>query len=180
MTATLSPPPTTTGRRRRRRGSRPSAIRDIPVRRLRHDQADYDLDRWVVPGDPIFSHFLAILSAVFPKGEEFFVASVRRHRDAVADNPVLKEQVKGFIGQEAMHSREHRRLNERLAGLGYRMARADRTIGVLVDSIYKIPPSTLPIAATAAAEHYTGLLAEAVLSDESTRTTLFGTEAVEP
>jgi len=180
MTATLSPPPTTAGRRRRRRGSRPSAIRDIPVRRLRHDQADYDLDRWVVPGDPIFSHFLAILSAVFPKGEEFFVASVRRHRDAVADDPMLKEQVKGFIGQEAMHSREHRRLNERLAGLGYRMARADRTIGVLVDSIYKIPPSTLPIAATAAAEHYTGLLAEAVLSDESTRTTLFGTEAVEP
>ncbi len=133
-----------------------------------------------MPGDPIFSHFLATLSAVFPKGEEFFVASVRRHRDAVAGDPVLRDQVKGFIGQEAMHGREHRRLNERLAAMGYRTDRADHTIGILVDAIARLPPETLPIAATAAAEHYTGLLAEAVLSDRSTRATLFGQDAVEP
>lgn len=187
MTASISARSTTTnanGKRshRRRRSDvreRPSQNRRIPVRRLRHDQAAHELGPWIVPGDPIFSHFLATLSAVFPKGEEFFVASVRRHRDAVSDLPMLKEQVKGFIGQEAMHGREHRRLNERLAKMGYRTERADRTIGILVDAIFKLPPSTIPIAATAAAEHYTGLLAEAVLSHDETRTTLFGEDAIE-
>ncbi len=159
---------------------RPSATRHIPVRRLQDRHSDHELSEWIVPGDPIFSHFLATLSAVFPKGEEFFVASVRRHRDAVADNPTLKAQVKGFIGQEAMHSREHRDINARLAKMGYRTVRADRTIGRLCDFISRIPPSTLPIAATAAAEHYTGLLGESVLSDERTRETLFGQEAVQP
>lgn len=171
-----------TPRRRRRRGelrARPSLNRKIPVRRLHHDQSAYELGPWIVPDDPIFSHFLATLSAVFPKGEEFFVASVRRHRDAVSNRPMLKEQVKGFIGQEAMHGREHRRLNDRLAEMGYRTERADRTIGVLVDAIFKLPPSTIPIAATAAAEHCTGLLAESVLAHDETRTTLFGEPAVE-
>lgn len=170
MTTTTCPP----------RQDRPSAGRRIPVRRLRDRHSDHELGEWIVPGDPIFSHFLATLSAVFPKGEEFFVASVRRHRDAVADNPTLKAQVKGFIGQEAMHSREHRDMNARLAAMGYRTERADRTIGVLVDLISRIPPSTLPIAATAAAEHYTGLLGESVLSDDRTREILFGQDAVEP
>ncbi len=168
-----------TGRDRRRR-QRPSASRHIPVRRLRHRHADFELQEWVVPGDPIFSHFLATLSAVFPKGEDFFVASVRRHRDVVADDSLLKAQVKGFTGQEAMHSREHRDLNERLAKMGYHTERADRTIGRLLDFLWKLPPRTLPIAATAAAEHYTGLLGESVLSDERTREVLFGEEAVQP
>ena len=185
MTTTVSStaPPSRARIARRRRGrsaERPSAARRIPVRRLRHDHADHDLDRWIVPGDPIFSHFLATLSAVFPNGEDFFVDAVRRHRDAVADDPVLRDQVRGFIGQEAVHGREHRRLNERLAAMGYRTERADRTIGILCDAIARVPPSTLPIAATAAAEHYTGLLAESVLSDAATRTTLFGQEALQP
>lgn len=161
------------------RAARPSAQRDLPVRRLAVPP-HVDGDDYIVPGDPIFSHFLAVLSAVFPKGEEFFVASVRRHRDAVGDDPVLKAQVKGFIGQEAMHSREHRAINEQLAEQGYATVRADHTIGVIVDRILRTPPRRLAIAATAAAEHYTGLLGEAVLGDESTRVTLFGAPAVEP
>ncbi len=175
MTATI----TARTRRARRRSTRQSAGRNIPVRRLRHDHARHELGPWIVDDDPIFSHFLATLSAVFPRGEEFFVASVRRHRDVVADDPELKEQVRGFIGQEAMHGREHRRLNQRLGELGYRTERADATIGVLVDVIARIPPSVVPIAATAAAEHYTGLLAESVLADRSTRETLFGQPAIE-
>ena len=64
------------------------------------------------------SHIIAYLSATFPEGEDFFVRSVRRHADQVTD-PVLKEQVKGFIGQEVTHSREHVALNERLQEMGY-------------------------------------------------------------
>ena len=158
---------------------RPSAQRDIPVRRFRSDAEVHD-DDWIVAGDPIFSHLLATLSAVFPNGEDFFVASVRRHRDAVADQPLLKAQVKGFIGQEAMHGREHRALNDRLAELGYHTVRADAIIQRICDRILRARPKRLAIAATAAAEHYTGLLAEVALDHEPTRRILFGQEAVEP
>ncbi|MCC6226108.1 MAG: metal-dependent hydrolase [Microthrixaceae bacterium] len=162
-----------------RNGHRPSADREIPVRRLEVTPDASGTD-WIVPGDPIFSHLLAVLSAVFPRGEDFFVASVRRHRDAIAEDPKLKAQVKGFIGQEAMHGREHRALNAQLAELGYATVRADRIIGEICDFILKLPPETLAIAVTAAAEHFTGLLGEAALGDESTRNTLFGQEAIEP
>lgn len=159
--------------------SRPSAERDIPVRHLRVAPEVVDTN-WIVADDPIFSHLLATLSAVFPKGEEFFVASVRRHRDAVADQSTLKAQVKGFIGQEAMHSREHRTLNSQLAELGYNTVRADETVGRICAAILAMPPKTLAIAATSAAEHYTGLLGETALDHDPTREVLFGQEAVEP
>ncbi len=158
---------------------RPSATRQLPVRHLTV-APDVTDDDWIVAGDPIFSHLLATLSAVFPKGEEFFVASVRRHRDAYADKPELKAQVKGFIGQEAMHSRAHRDLNQRLAELGYYTVRADKTIGRICSAVLRMPPKRLAIAATAAAEHYTGLLGETALAHEPTRRILFGQEAVEP
>ena len=172
MTTTLPPTVPTS--------ARPSSTRRIPVRRLDVDVAAIDDASWIVPDDPVFSHLLATLSAVFPRGEEFFVASVRRHRDAVADDPQLRAQVKAFIGQEAMHGREHRALNVRLAAMGYRTERADRTIGRLVDAIFRARPRRLAVAATAAAEHYTGLLAEAVLGHEPTRRILFSQDSVEP
>jgi predicted metal-dependent hydrolase len=43
----------------------------------------------------------------------------------VAD-PELKRQVAGFIGQEAIHGREHRALNDRLDELGYPTKRTER------------------------------------------------------
>jgi len=153
--------------------TRPSAQRDIPVRRLDVGLRDADVDRWIVQGDPIFSHFVATLSAVFPRGEEFFVSTVREHRGVCADDPVLKAQVKGFIGQEAMHGREHRRLNARLDELGYYTADAERAIGRAVSAVIRLRPRTLPLAVTAAAEHLTGIFAEVALDDQRTREVLF-------
>ena len=62
---------------------------------------------------------------MFPDGEDFFVRSVRHFRDQITD-PELKRQVAGFIGQEAMHGREHRAFNDRLAELGYPTKRVER------------------------------------------------------
>ena len=54
----------------------------IPVRRPQVDLANAEVgEGWLVPDDPIFSHVLAALSAVFPNGEDFFVDSVRNYRD---------------------------------------------------------------------------------------------------
>lgn len=161
--------------------TRPSAHRTIPVRRLDVDMAAVgaadasspgDDRRWIVPDDPIFSHFVVTLSAVFPRGEEFFVSTVREHRSAADDDPLLKAQVKAFAGQEAMHGREHRALNTRLGDQGYRTQRSDRAVGRRLDVIFRLKPRTLPLAVTAGSEHLTGILAEAVLGHDQTRATL--------
>src|SRR5699024_7840331 len=47
------------------------------------------------------------MSLVIPVGERFFIDSVRYYRDQIQDAG-LKQAVKAFIGQEAMHGREHR------------------------------------------------------------------------
>ena len=157
---------------------RPSRTREIPIRRLDADLTAPDIggglgvdDPWLVPDDPIFSHFLAVLSALFPNGEEFFVTTVRRHRGDIGDDPVLRRQINAFIGQEAMHGREHRDLNQRLAELGYPVVAVDRGVGRICDRLLRLP-GALPLAVTAAAEHLTGTMAEELLDDAGTQAVL--------
>src|SRR5580698_3384390 len=93
--------------------------RKVQTRRVALEESFADVPRhFATDGDLIGSHLTATLSAVFPDGEDFFVRSVRRFRDEITD-PALKRQVAGFIGQEAVHGREHRVFNDRLAELGY-------------------------------------------------------------
>src|SRR5438105_3207340 len=101
--------------------------RAITARRVAFQCSETDLPRHYVGGDPAMSAVVSVLSSLFPEGEDFFVRSVRSYRDDVTD-PDLKKQVAGFIGQEAMHGREHRRFNERLAALGYPTRSIDRTL----------------------------------------------------
>jgi len=145
---------------------------EIPIRRPKVDLANAGLERWIVPGDPLFSHLLAALSAAFPNGEDFFVESVRNFRSRVEGEPALKAKVKGFIGQEAMHGREHRAINSRLSELGYPTEALDRDLLAAAKRLQKLP-KPLQLAITAASEHFTTVLARAVLGDEQTRETLF-------
>ncbi len=150
---------------------------ELLVRRPKTDLGTADLPAaerggWLVPGDPINSQFLATLSAVFPNGEDFFVYSVRNFREAINGNAELRQRVKGFIGQEAMHGREHRVLNERLQALGYPTAVQDKALLAAAERLKKLPPN-LQLATTAASEHFTAVIAENVLRDPQTRRTLF-------
>lgn len=145
----------------------------IPTRRLSFDEALQAVPKhFAADGDLVLSHLAACLSAVFPEGEEFFVRSVRHFRAQVTD-PELKAQVTGFIGQEAMHGREHRAFNRRLAELGY----PTRLIEAVTEHGLKAGERVLPpranLAITAALEHFTATLAEMLLSDEEVRG-LFG------
>src|SRR3954471_8187146 len=100
--------------------------RKVPTRRISFEESLRDLPKhFAADGDLILSHVAASLSAVFPDGEDFFVRSVRRFRDQIPD-PDLKRQVAGFIGQEALHGREHRTLNQRLDELGYPTQKIER------------------------------------------------------
>jgi hypothetical protein len=151
--------------------------RTVPTRRISFEESLQGLPKhYAADGDLIQSHVAAGLSAVFPDGEDFFVRSVRHYRDQITD-PELKRQVGGFIGQEAMHGRQHRLFNDRLDELGYPVKRIERFTnwGLRLRTRYAPPKANL--AATAALEHFTATLAELVLSSQETRD-MFGNDEV--
>jgi len=145
----------------------PTPVRDITVRRpgIRHDGPT---PKHFVADDPMRSHIAAMLSAVFPEGEDFFVRSVRAYRDRI-DDPELAKQVKAFIGQEAVHGREHREFNEHLASLGYPTQGVDRLTKRGLALLHRVAPKAHQLAVTAALEHYTASLAEVILRDDAAR-----------
>ena len=154
-----------------------SAPAPIQTRRMAFEQSLQEVPRhFGADGDLLSSHIAACLSSVFPDGEDFFVRSVRRFRDQVTD-PVLKQQVNGFIGQEAIHGREHRALNRRFAELGYPTRFIEWTTERLLALADKVLPAKACLAATAALEHYTATLAEQLLRDDDTKA-LFGDSRV--
>ena len=139
--------------------------RTVPTRRISFEESLEDLPKhFARDGDLLASHLVAVLSSVFPDGEDFFVRSVRHYRDRITD-PILKKQVSGFIGQEAMHGREHRVFNNRLAELGYPTHRLEKLIKFSLGLRTKYAPAKANLAATAALEHFTATLAEALLTD---------------
>jgi uncharacterized protein len=151
--------------------------RKVPTRRMSFEESVAEVPKhFAGDGNVVMSHLWASMSAVFPDGEDFFVRSVRHHRDQVAD-PDLKRQVAGFIGQEAMHGREHRVLNDRLDGVGYPVATIAKWSKKGLELRERIAPPIANLAATVALEHVTALLAERILDDPDSQA-LLGESAV--
>ena len=143
-----------------------SAGRYVKTRRIKFSFRSPDnIPKYFVDGDVAMSHLVAILSAGFPPGEEAFIRSVHHYSDRITD-PTLKEQVKGFIGQEMTHGREHRNLNDTLQEMGYPVKVIDRGGEVLLPMLERLVPPALPLALTAAAEHFTATLAARVLGEQ--------------
>ncbi len=143
-----------------------SSEKTFPVRRISFFDGDAaDVPHLYMNGDLVMSHIVAVLSSLFPEGEDYFVRSVRHYRDQITD-PVLKKQVAGFIGQEAIHGREHRAFNDRLAELGFPTKAIDRFTGKRLKFDERISPPKVRLAVTAALEHYTATLAEVLLASE--------------
>ncbi|MEJ7635726.1 metal-dependent hydrolase [Aeromicrobium sp.] len=155
--------------------SSPVPHRDVRTRRIRFSYPEGSLQRHCVDGDLVMSHVIAVLSATFPPGEDFFVRSVRNFRDRVTD-PELNRQVGGFIGQEVTHGREHRELNRRLQEMGYPTHRIARFVKWALSDAEKRMPRMLCLAYTAALEHYTATIAEALLRKPEAQRLLGDTE----
>ena len=119
--------------------------------------------RWWLNGDPIGSAFHTALSITFPRGEAFFVESVKAHRDGTP--PKLAAEIRAFITQEVMHSREHVSFNKRVSDAGYKI---DHLEQVVIDTLAltKGRPEILNLAVTMALEHYTAMMAHQMLRDD--------------
>ena len=102
------------------------------------------------------------LSATFPKGEAFFVESVRGFRDGVP--PRLAAEIQGFTTQEAIHSREHDAFNKRAANSGYDLSRLEAQIEKRL-AVTRGKPPIVSLAATMALEHFTAILAHQLLAN---------------
>ena len=114
-------------------------------------------------GDLFKTCFFNALSMQFPEGEHQFIRAVRHYRDRI-DEPGLKQEIRGFIGQEGIHSREHKRYNEALRGRGYDVDGMDARFAKHMDFVKGLSPSR-QLAGTCGAEHYTAVLAHAILSN---------------
>lgn len=113
-------------------------------------------------GDPIATAFFNALSITFPRGEAFFIESVRVFRDGAPDQ--LAREIAAFARQEIAHSREHIAFNRQVTDHGYDVSRLDADVTVVLDLARQRPP-IISLAATMALEHFTAILAHQLLRD---------------
>ncbi|KAB2371219.1 metal-dependent hydrolase [Actinomadura montaniterrae] len=149
--------------------------RTIRTRRVAFDHPKGSMRRHYVDGDLVMSHVVALLSATFPPGEDFFVRSVRHYRDRITD-PDLAEQVRGFIGQEVVHGREHDRLNRALHEMGYPTRHFSAVVRRDLGLADRFLPPIVRLGFTAGLEHYTATLAEVLLTSPRAQALLGDTE----
>jgi len=121
--------------------------------------------RWWLNNDPVASTFHDALSITFPIGEAFFCDSVKAFRDGAS--PKLAAEIRAFVQQEVMHSREHVAFNKRVAEAGYDIAGLEQ---IVVESmaLTKGRPEILNLAVTMALEHYTAMMAHEMLNNPKT------------
>lgn len=123
-----------------------------------------DIRNWHPAGPQVTSLFNT-LSLLFPDGERFFIQSVRHYENEITD-PVLRKEVKGFIGQEAMHGREHQAYNDALEAAGYPAHAIQKQVLDLLKMGHKLLSPRSQLAITIALEHFTAILADALLTDD--------------
>ncbi|HEX6592266.1 MAG TPA: metal-dependent hydrolase [Moraxellaceae bacterium] len=132
----------------------------FPVRRM--DFGFNDVPKYWFHNDPFLTHFLSNLSSLFPEGEFFFVTSMRNIRDQIQD-PVMQKEISAFIGQEAMHSKEHKVFNDYATANGIDVDFFHRRVGKLLKFGHKILSHKQQLAVTCALEHFTATIASQLM-----------------
>jgi uncharacterized protein len=118
--------------------------------------------RWWLNNDPIATAFYNALSVTFPKGEGFFIDSVRAFRDGTP--PRLEKEIAAFIKQEVIHTREHVAFNRHVVDQGYDIAPLERHVDEAL-ALTKGRPQIANLAATMCLEHFTAIIANQLISN---------------
>ena len=118
--------------------------------------------RYWLNDDPIATAFYNALSVTFPKGEGYFIDSVRQFRDDVP--PRLAAEIRAFIRQEAIHTREHVAFNRHVADQGYDTSRLEARVDHELATARGKPPIA-NLAATMCLEHFTAILAHELVAN---------------
>ncbi len=118
--------------------------------------------RWWLNNEPVATAFYNALSITFPKGEGYFVDSVRAFREGTP--PKLAAEIQAFIKQEVIHSREHVAFNRHVVDQGYDVSRLEQHITDRL-ALTKGRPPIGNLAATMALEHFTAIIAQQLIAN---------------
>lgn len=149
---------------------------------LKVRNVDFSFDEvpkhWLL-GSPVTTHFTNSMHIVFPEGERFFVRSVRKFAKDIKD-PQLKKEIVAFCGQEGIHAREHEKFWEVMEEQGLKPERFAKFLkraafkgnfsveDIFVNRLNKLSPrlgDKMGLSITAALEHYTAILANALFHE---------------
>lgn len=144
----------------------------IQARKVQFDLADIPLE-WI-PGHPVASTMINLFNVVLPAAEHWFVKTFNEALPWVKD-PKLADDMRGFIGQEALHAAAHDEvIREFLVGNGVDPAPMLELVNymfekVLAPKAFADPDRQLNnlcerLWLIAAIEHYTAVLGDFALN----------------
>jgi predicted metal-dependent hydrolase len=129
-----------------------------------------------VPDDPFTTHLFNVLHLLLPEGERWFVRVFTEALPMIKD-PMLIEDVRGFIGQESMHAESHQGVLDHLNSHGldtgpyvdqvcwlFGHALGERTFSGPRAAKRREDWLVERVAEVAAIEHFTAVLGDAILN----------------
>ncbi|WP_372864992.1 metal-dependent hydrolase [Spongiibacter sp.] len=155
-----------------------STTHDLAQRKVQFDWSQTPL-HWI-PGDASASHLVNEINLILPAGEFWFCKVFNRARPLITDDK-LSEDVKGFVGQEAMHARAHDSATvEYLQASGIETSGHIRRVqwlfdkplgdspwGVSLPEFLQRPWLVLRLGAIAAIEHFTCVMGKFALENSA-------------
>jgi uncharacterized protein len=128
---------------------------------------DASIPQYWYRGDAYKSRYVDAVQLSFPDGERYFITCVRAFRDQITD-PALQVAVRDFTRQEGQHGMVHTRYNKLLETQGLPVDALLDQIKALIARRMRIYSPQFNLALTAAAEHFTAMLAEAFFAKAAT------------
>ena len=134
-----------------------------------------------IPNDPLSSHVVNGINLILPAGEFWFCRVYNKVLPYVTD-PILKDDVVGFIRQEAVHARAHCKAREFLEQHNYEMEPFMGRINWLFETLLgeaplgikalqikqlEYPWLVLRVGIIAAIEHFTGVIGQWSLDNKT-------------
>lgn len=123
-----------------------------------------DVPLHYVPNRPVATHLYNCMHLLLPEGEKAMAKALTQALPLI-DDPRLREEILGFIGQETTHAAQHGGMRERLVELGLDPAPVINRLNELLDVIMRdAGPDRVRhqllcerLALFAALEHYTAV-----------------------
>ncbi|MQY03088.1 metal-dependent hydrolase [Actinomadura macrotermitis] len=145
----------------------------LQARDVRFDWSQVPL-HWI-PGDPVATHLINVLHMLLPAGEEWFVKVFKEAVPHIEDDR-LREDVLGFIGQEAMHASSHQGVLDHFMEQGMDVRPFLRQVDFMFEGLLGDRDLTGErrrswlyerVGIIAAIEHFTGVLGDWILNAEA-------------
>ncbi len=119
-------------------------------------------ERWWMNGDPVATAWYNSVSASLPRGEAFFIDTMKNFRDDMP--PHLDAEIKAFVRQEINHTREHLAFNRFVEDHGYDVASIDKGITEML-ALADGRPREVNLAVSIALEHFAASISHELLVD---------------